>query len=83
MVYRGLTVADMDKMTLGMCVNFVRSYDRLTARANGLEVADPEVQYRQLKSLVPEVEARYKAGRISKDRYEAFMQSIADYEAGD
>lgn len=80
MVMRGYSVADLDKMTLGMCLNLIKSTDRLKAKARGEQVEDPEEQYQRLKKIQPIVEERYAKGEISEAKYRDFMQSILDYE---
>ena len=78
---RGLSAADMDRMTIGMCVNFVYAYERAYARRQGIDVPDPEEQYRKLKAASEVVEQKYRDGLISRERYEEFMAPIWEYEA--
>lgn len=80
MTARGYTMADMDRMTLGMCFNCIAAADRLTARRMGKKVEDPEVQYRKIKAVQPIVEEKYRKGEISKQRYEDYMRPIWEYE---
>lgn len=70
----------MDRMTVGMCINFIYAYDRCEARRNGYEIADPEEQYRKLKAASEVVEERYRRGEISRERYEEYMRPIWEYE---
>lgn len=78
---RGLSAADMDRMTLGMCINFIYSYDRADARRQGIDVPDPEEQYRKLKAASEVVLQKYLAGEITRERYESYMAPIWEYEA--
>lgn len=78
---RGLAAADMDNMTIGMCINYIYAYDRCEARRNGHDVPDPEEQYRKLKAASAVVEERYSKGEITQERYERYMKPIWEYEA--
>lgn len=82
MVLRGYTVEDMDRMTLGMCINAIKAADRAELRRAGKDVTDPEEQYQRLKKIVPIIEEKYRKGLITKQRYEDFMQPIWEYERG-
>ena len=80
MVIRGYTVADMDKMTLGMCLNAIKAYDRAYARSHGIEIEDPEEQYLKLKRIEKTVEKRYAEGKISDTKYRSYRSAIDEYE---
>lgn len=71
----------MDRLSIGMCINYIYAYDRCEARRSGIDVRDPEEQYRRLKAASAVVEERYRKGEISQERYEAYMRPIWEYEA--
>ena len=77
---RGLTVADMEKFSYGMLINYCYAYDRQVRRNRGEDVPDPEVQYKKLKKIEPLVEKRYKNGEITKKRYEEFKSKLERWE---
>ena len=79
-INRGLTIADLDKMTYGMLINYACAYDRQKLIAAGKQVVDPEVKYEELKANLPIIEERYKAGTISKERYEKYVAKIKKWE---
>lgn len=79
---RGFTVADLDKFTWGMLVNYARAYDRQQRIANGEDVPDVEAQYKKLKAIEPIVEQRFANGEIGESEYNEFKQSILDFERG-
>ena len=78
---RGLTAADMDNLTIGMCINYIYAYDRCDARRKGYNVQDPEEQYCKLKAASAVVEEKYIRGEITRERYEGYMKPIWEYEA--
>lgn len=80
MIARGYTIADLDRLTLGMCFNCIAAADRLTARRMGKGGEDPEVMYRKIKAVQPIVEEKYRKGLITKQRYEDYMRPIWEYE---
>lgn len=82
MIIRGYTVADMDKMTLGMCLNAIKAYDRAYQRSHGIDVPDPEEQYMKLKRIEKTVEKKYAEGKISEERYRSYRYAIEEYEKG-
>lgn len=80
-ISRGLTVADLDKMTYGMLINYSAAYDRQKLRAAGKEVVDPEIQYQELKANFEIVKERYKKGLIPKERFEEYERKLRTWEA--
>lgn len=81
MAVRGFSAADLDRVTLGMAINYAHAYDDLTRRANGEEIPDDDARYQQLKRLEPLIEKRYAAGEISEDEYQSYKESLARWEA--
>ncbi len=77
LVLRGLTVADLNNMTLGMCINYMHSYDRLRS---GKKEADPEQHYRYLKEIEPVFDEEYRNGNISEEKYKEFKRQIREWE---
>lgn len=67
-------------MTYGMVVNYACAYDRQRLAAAGKKVVDPEVKYEELKANLPIVEERYKQGKISKERYDKYVEKIKAWE---
>lgn len=80
LVFRGFTVADLDRFTLGMLINYCRAYDRMQARAHGVELPDEDARLRQLKAIEPIIEEQYAHGEISEEEYRCFRAAIAECE---
>lgn len=80
MISRGFAVADMDKFTFGQLINYIYDYDRMQKRANGEDVPDLDARYRQLKSIEPIIEQRYKNKEINKEQYENYRAALFEYE---
>lgn len=79
---RGLNTVDMDNLTIGMCLNFIRSYDRFDTVRKGGKWEDPETAYKIAKKALPIVERRYKEGVISEEEYRSYVSEIEEYERG-
>lgn len=77
---RGFTVADMDKFTLGMLINYCHCYDRIMRVARGETVINEEKQYTKLQAIRPLVEKRYREGKIAKEQYDRYTLSLHHYE---
>lgn len=77
----GINISDLEELTLGMCVNLINARIRLKKRINGIRVDDPEEQYRKLKAIEDVVEERFRSGKISAAKYEAYRRQIEEYEA--
>lgn len=80
LIIRGFTVADFDKFTYGMLINYCREYDRCQRRSRGEKVEDTEKQYKKLKKIMPLIEQKYANGEISKAQYDGYIRPILDYE---
>ena len=80
LIFRGFTVADFDKFSYGMLINYCNEYDRCQRRANGEKVADTDKQYKQLKKIMPLIEQKYKNGEISQKQYDNYIKSLDEYE---
>lgn len=70
----------MDKFTFGQLINYIYDYDRMQKRANGEDVPDLDARYRQLKSIEPIIEQRYKNKEINKEQYENYRAALFEYE---
>lgn len=77
---RGLTVADMERFSYGMLVNYCYAYDRQIKRNQGEDIPDPEAQYKKLKKIEPLVKEKYLNGKITKKRYDEFMSKLERWE---
>ena len=82
MIMRGLTVADFDRFTYGMLINYARGYDRVKAISRGESVPDEDAQYKQLKAIEPLVEQQFEDGHITAKDYKEYKQSLIEYERG-
>ena len=80
LILRGFAVADFDKFSYGMLINYCREYDRLQKLSRGEKVSDSEKQYKQLLKIKPLVEKRFENGEISKEQYNAYINSLKSYE---
>lgn len=76
----GVTLSDMHDITYGEGINIVRECDRLAKLRHGIEVPDPEKQYKQLKALEPTIEAMYAEGRITESKYRGYRASLEGWE---
>jgi uncharacterized membrane protein len=76
----GLTVHDFHDITMGMAVNMLAARSDMLARRAGIEVNDPEEQYRNLKSSEAEIDELYKRGEIPEDRYRKYKNALAQWE---
>ena len=72
----------MDKFSYGMLINYCKEYDRCQKIMRGENITDSDKQYKQLKRILPLVKKRYENGEISKEKYEAYIKSLKDYERG-
>lgn len=79
----GLTVGDMHDITFGMAINILAEKNRLTAAMSGKETSDPEKQYNVMKANLPALEAMHKAGRVSDERYIAYVNTLREWEDSD
>lgn len=82
LIMRGFAVADFDKFTYGMLINYCNAHDRLQRIARGESVPDEEMQYKQLKSIEPIVEDQFKKGEISQEKYDDYKKSLFEWERG-
>lgn len=80
LIMRGFSVADFDKFSYGMLLNYAFAYDRLRRLSMGEEIPNPDRRYQKLKQIEPLVKARYLKGEISKDQYTNYERSLAEYE---
>lgn len=81
LVMRGLTIADLDRFTYGMLINYAKGYDDIKSGKSDTNRAERR-QYKQLKAIEPLIDSRYKNGEISREKYIEFKKSIQDYEEG-
>lgn len=78
----GLTIRDMRSISLGMAINIISEKKRRDKIRNGIEVSDPEAEYKRLKENEKMIDSLYEQKKISKEKYNAFKKSIADWENG-
>lgn len=77
----GITINDYHDITYGMAINLLWERNRAVKRENGEEIADPEKQYRVMKANLPALEELYKAGRVRKEKYEAYISALERWES--
>ncbi len=77
----GATIRDMHDITYGMAINMLMEKSRLTAAAGGKEAADPEKQYNIMKANLPALERMHKEGKVSDERYNAYIRSLEEWES--
>lgn len=77
----GATIRDMHDITYGMAINMLMEKSRLTAAARGKETADPEKQYNIMKANLPALERMHKEGKVSDERYYAYIRSLEEWES--
>lgn len=77
----GATIRDMHDITYGMAINMLMEKSRLTAAAGGKETADPEKQYNIMKANLPALERMHKEGKVSDERYNAYIRSLEEWES--
>ena len=63
----------MDNITLGMLLDMLKV-------ANGEDITKIDEQYQRLKSIEKIVEADYKNGKISKEKYDSYHKALSEYE---
>ncbi|MCR5143439.1 MAG: hypothetical protein K6C68_13120 [Ruminococcus sp.] len=77
----GATIRDLHDITYGMAINMLMEKSRLTAAAGGKETADPEKQYNIMKANLPALERMHKEGKVSDERYNAYIRSLEEWES--
>lgn len=77
----GATIRDMHDITYGMAINMLMEKSRLTAAAGGKETADPEKQYIIMKANLPALERMHSEGKVSDERYNAYIRSLEEWES--
>ena len=76
----GLPLSAWDSLTIGMVNNYICAYNRRKRRARGETVREPDEQYRILKAMEPEVDAKFAAGEIRPEKYESYKKSLQKWE---
>lgn len=76
----GLTLNDLHSITYGMGINFMYAHINSVRRSQGMEVSDPEKQYRIMKANLPAVEEAYRAGDLSRSDYERYIKALEEWE---
>lgn len=61
-----------------MLIDLCHEIDEI--KSGNTEKSDAYKKYQTLKSIEDDVEARYQAGEISRERYESYRQSIEEAE---
>ena len=69
----GLSLSDLDELTLGMLLDVVRAF-------TSEEDCDIDEKYNRLKSIEKIVENGYKNGEISQEKYDNYKKSLEEYE---
>lgn len=69
----GFSLADLDKITIGFLLDVMQS-------AAGDDNSNIDEKYRKLKSIEKIVEADYKSGKISKEKYDSYHKALSEYE---
>lgn len=77
----GATIRDMHDITYGMAINMLMEKSRLTAAAGGKETADPEKQYNIMKANLPALERMHNEGKVSDERYNAYIRTLEEWES--
>ena len=76
-----MTINDTHDITYGMAINLLSEKGRLMAAANGEEIPDPEKQYNIKKANLPALEKLYAQGKVSEARFNAYVQSLREWES--
>lgn len=79
----GMTVKDFHDITFGMAMNMLWEKHRSIARASGEQSSDPEKQYRIMKANLPALEELYREGRVSEEKYKAYIRKLEEWESED
>ena len=80
MLFYGMTVTDCESLSYGEAVNIASECSRLQAIKAGKEVADPEREYRILKSYEKIIEEMHRHGEITESKYRSYREAIERWE---
>lgn len=73
----GLTVADLQRFTIGFVIDYVETY---FAVRNNKNIHEDEEKYRKMKSVLPFVTERFENKEISTEQYSEFMNRYKELE---
>lgn len=73
----GLTVADLQRFTIGFVIDYVETYFALR---NNKNIHEDEEKYRKMKSVLPFVTERFESKKISEEQYSKFMNRYKELE---
>lgn len=73
----GLTVADLQRFTIGFVIDYVETYFALR---NNKNIHEDEEKYRKMKSVFPFVTERFENKEISTEQYSEFMNRYKELE---
>lgn len=73
----GLTVADLQRFTIGFVIDYVETYFALRNHKN---IHEDEEKYQKMKSVLPFVTERFENKEISEEHYSEFMNRYKELE---
>ena len=73
----GLTAEEIDNWNIGTIIDFITAKNKSMVKSDS-RYSD-EQRYKQLKSLEPEIDEKYKKGLISKEKYDKFKQQLSEW----
>lgn len=76
-VRSGLTVADLQRFTIGFVLDYVETYFALR---NNKNIHEDEEKYQKMKSVLPFVTERFENKEISTEQYSEFMNRYKELE---
>ena len=72
----GLSAQEIDEWNIGTIIDYIDLRNEAIRRRNSDSAYTDEERKQSLRDLVPQVEAQYRAGKISREKYERFMKSL-------
>nr|DAF34284.1 MAG TPA: hypothetical protein [Caudoviricetes sp.]DAL92355.1 MAG TPA: hypothetical protein [Caudoviricetes sp.] len=73
----GLTVADLQRFTIGFVLDYIETYFALR---NNKNIHEDEEKYQKMKSVLPFVKERFESKEISEKQYSEFMNRYRKLE---
>lgn len=74
----GLTADEIDEWNIGTIIDFINIRNKSLMK-NESRYTD-EQRYKQLKSLEPEIDEKYKKGLVPKAKYDRFKQQLKEWQ---
>lgn len=65
-----MTVADLQRFTIGFVIDYIKTYFALK---NNNNIHEDEEKYQKMKSVLPFVTERFESKKISEEQYSEFM----------